>query len=133
MPLLYIDGDVRVRVHCHLTGKYRGLSHQACNLQYQETRIVPVVFHNSSHYDLHFIIKQLAKMPGNISAILLNDGLYISFTKTMLSVNLEKYADFIKFRWVFCYEEALPSKEVFYRTLTESHISDEDYELAYNV
>ncbi|DAC81320.1 PolB [Mayetiola barley midge adintovirus] len=184
----YTDEDVRVRDHCHLTGKYRGSAHFTCNLQYQESRIVPVVFHNLSHYDSHFIIKQLAKMPGNISAIPLNDELYISFTKTMVSRFTKKYEQFIKFRFidsfrfmassldhlssilpsekkknlhsycqnlseqqkrmlerkgVFCYdyidsweklnEEALPPKESFYSNLTESHISDEDYQFACNM
>lgn len=28
------DGDVRVRDHCHFTGRYRGCAHQDCNLQF---------------------------------------------------------------------------------------------------
>ena len=29
----YTDKDVRVRDHCHITGKFRGSAHQECNLQ----------------------------------------------------------------------------------------------------
>ena len=29
----YTEKDIRVRDHCHITGKYRGSSHQECNLQ----------------------------------------------------------------------------------------------------
>ena len=28
----YIDTDVRVRYHCHVTGKYRGSLHKNCNI-----------------------------------------------------------------------------------------------------
>ena len=29
----YADKDVRVRDHCHITGKFRGSAHQECNLK----------------------------------------------------------------------------------------------------
>ena len=29
----YKEKDVRVRDHCHVTGKYRGSAHQECNLK----------------------------------------------------------------------------------------------------
>ena len=35
-------GDLRVRDHCHLTGRYRGPAHSRCNLHYQYTYIIPV-------------------------------------------------------------------------------------------
>ena len=28
----YVDGDVKVRDHCHITGKYRGTPHRNCNI-----------------------------------------------------------------------------------------------------
>ena len=28
---MYVDGDVKVRGHCHITGKYRGSAHKDCN------------------------------------------------------------------------------------------------------
>ena len=28
----YIDGDVKVRDHCHVTGKYRSSTHKDCNV-----------------------------------------------------------------------------------------------------
>ena len=43
------------------TGKYRGAAHRICNLRYKIPKEIPVVFHNGSTYDYHFIIKQLAK------------------------------------------------------------------------
>ena len=47
----------KVRDHCHYTGKFRGVAHSICNLRYKTPREIPVVLHNGSTYDYHFIIK----------------------------------------------------------------------------
>ena len=39
----------------------RGAAHSICKLRYKITKEIPVVFHNGSTYDYHFIIKQLAR------------------------------------------------------------------------
>ena len=49
------------RDHCHYTGKYRGDAHNSCNLRSITTKEIPLVFHSSSKYDYHFIIKDLVK------------------------------------------------------------------------
>ena len=51
----------KVKDHCHYTGKYRGAAHNICNLRYKIPKEIPVVFHNGSTYDYHFMIKQLAE------------------------------------------------------------------------
>ena len=51
----------KVRDHCHHTGKYRGAEHNICNLRYKTPKRIPVLFHNCSTYDYHFIIHKLAK------------------------------------------------------------------------
>ena len=51
----------RVRDHCHYTGIYRDPAHSNCNLNYKESKEIPVVFHNGSVYDYDLIIKELAK------------------------------------------------------------------------
>ena len=48
-----------MRDHRHYTGKFRGAAHKICNLQYKVTKKIPIVFHNSSTYDYHFVIKKL--------------------------------------------------------------------------
>ena len=53
--------NYKVRDHCHYTGKYRGAAHNICNLRYKVPKEIPVVFHNGSNYDYHFIIKKLVK------------------------------------------------------------------------
>ena len=51
----------KVRDHCHYTGKYRGATHNNCNLRYKIPKEIPVVFHNRFTYDYHFIIKYVAR------------------------------------------------------------------------
>ena len=49
----------KVRDHCHYTGKYRNAAYSFCNLKFIVPSEIPVVFHNWSNYDYHFIIKEL--------------------------------------------------------------------------
>ena len=39
---------IKVRDHCHYTGKYRGAVHKTCNLMYNTPREIPVIFYNGS-------------------------------------------------------------------------------------
>lgn len=48
-----------VKDHCHLTGKFRSLLCNDCNLTRQNQKYLPVVIHGSSNYDSHFIVRQL--------------------------------------------------------------------------
>ena len=51
----------KVRDYCHYTGKFRGAAQSECSLRYKVPNEIPVVFHNGSTYDYHFIIKQIAE------------------------------------------------------------------------
>ena len=71
----------KVRDHCHYTGKYRGAAHNICNLRYKIPKEIPVVFHNGSTYDYHFIIKELVKeFKGNFECLGENTEKYITFS-----------------------------------------------------
>ena len=50
----------KVRDQCHYTGKDRGAAHSICNLNFKMPNEIPIVFHNGSNNDYHFIIKELA-------------------------------------------------------------------------
>jgi hypothetical protein len=76
-------GDVKVRDHCHLTGKYRGAAHTTCNLHYKFQNFIPIFFHNLN-YDSHLFIKTLATNKENISVIAQTKEKYISFSKDLL-------------------------------------------------
>ena len=79
----------KVRDHCHYTGKYRGAAHSICNLRYKIPNEIPVIFHNGSTYDYHFIIKELAKeFKGNFECSEENTEKYIT-----LSVPIKKEHD----------------------------------------
>ena len=55
----YVDGDVKVRDHCHITGKYRGPGHRNCNTNVMLNHQFPIVFQNLKNYDFHLIMQEL--------------------------------------------------------------------------
>ena len=64
----YTENDIRVRDHCHITGKYRGSAHQECNLQLRinpDEIKIPVIFHNLRGYDSHFIMQEIGAIVKN--------------------------------------------------------------------
>ena len=73
--------NYKVRDHCHYTGKYRGAAHNICILRYKVPKEIPIVFHNGSTYDYHFIIKELVKeCGGNFQCLGENNEKYITFS-----------------------------------------------------
>ena len=61
--------DEKVRDHCHITGKFRGSAHWDCNINFQLTKKIPVIFHNLKGYDSHLIFSVLHKCDVKISVI----------------------------------------------------------------
>ncbi|XP_043276014.1 uncharacterized protein [Venturia canescens] len=154
----FVQGDIRVRDHCHLTGKFKGLAHQDCNLKYQESFFIPIVFHNLSGYDAHFIIKEVAtafKGKTDLLPITKEKFLNTSFDKLasfltpdQLTVLKSKFRDIDNFnlltrKGVFPYEyidsfdrleeTALPPRASFYSSLTDSTVSENEYAHALTV
>ena len=63
------NDDEKVRDHCHITGKFRGAAHWDCNINFQLTKKVPVIFHNLRGYDSHLIFNELDKFDVKIKVI----------------------------------------------------------------
>ena len=60
----FSEKDIKVRDHCHITGKFRGAAHQDCNLKQikPENVKIPVIFHNLRGYDSHFIMQSISQL-----------------------------------------------------------------------
>ena len=86
----------KVRDHDHYTGKYRRAAHSKCNLEYQIPKEIPVVFHNGSKYDYHFIINELTKDIDGIKCLGEDTEKYISFS-VPLSKDGESFTYKLKF------------------------------------
>ena len=79
----------KVRDNCHYTEKFRGAADSICNLRYKTPKKIPVVFHNSSTYDYHFIINQLAKeFKDQLQCLGKNTEKYITFSVPIKKKNL---------------------------------------------
>ena len=57
----YIENNVKVRDHCHITRKYRGSARRDCNINVKLNHKIPVAFHNLENYDSHLILQELGK------------------------------------------------------------------------
>ena len=93
----YTNKDVRVRDHCHITGKFRGSAHQECNLKLRikpENFKIPVIFHNLRGYDSHFIMQQIGEI-ANKYAYKDKKGKEQPLTINAIPNNMEKYMAFM--------------------------------------
>lgn len=123
--------DTIVYDHDHFQGHVRGFAHVKCNLGFKKSFMVPMVFHNLSGYDSHFIIKDLA-LRGPVTLLPINKEKYISFTKYDLETK-------IKFRFIDSYKfmnfkleklVAFLSKEDFHCTRQEfKHLEEKGLSL----
>ena len=93
----YTDKDVRVRDHCHITGKFRGSAHQECNLKLRikpENLKIPVIFHNLRGYDSHFIMQQIGEIAKK-HAYTNKKGEKQNLNINAIPNNMEKYMAFM--------------------------------------
>lgn len=88
--------NCKVRDHDHLTGNYRGAACSKCNLQYRLPNFIPVVLHNLSCYDAHFIIPELGRDSGKIDVLATTSENFISFSKKVGKMKL-RFIDSYRF------------------------------------
>ena len=43
---IYVEGDPKIRDHCHITGKYRATAHRDCNINTELNHKMCVIFRN---------------------------------------------------------------------------------------
>ena len=72
--------QIKVRDHCHFSGKCCGAAHSICNLQLREKTFIPVVFHNLKGYDSHIFIKAFSELEDEPDCIPQNTEKMISFS-----------------------------------------------------
>lgn len=71
----------KVQNHDHLTGKFLGAAHRACNLSYKVPQHVPVFFHNLRGYDAHHLMQGFGKYKEEkMTCIAQSSEKYMSFS-----------------------------------------------------
>ena len=84
----------KAKNYCKFTGKYQGSFHEICRSKCRSLKEIPILFHNGSTYDYHFIINELAisfKEYDNFWCLGKNSEKYITFRfllkKTLKTTN----------------------------------------------
>jgi hypothetical protein len=81
----FTDDDLKVRDHCHITGRFRGAAHQSCNLRVRSSLKIPIFFHNGSGCDFKHFITKPYKIDKNLRVLSQIDEKYFS-----ISVNVDE-------------------------------------------
>ena len=86
---------IKVRDHCHETGKYRGPACKICNLRYKQQNFIPVIFHNGSGYDFNLLYSELFKQNNDKRKV---DNIPLAAGKSkMFSIGCLKFLDSYNF------------------------------------
>ena len=72
----YINNDVKVKDHFHVTEKYKGSAHRYCNINVKLNHKIPIVFHRLKNCDSHLIMQEL----GKFNVISKRSEKYLSFS-----------------------------------------------------
>ena len=102
--------EEKVRDHCHVTGKFRGAAPWNCNINFQLTKKVPVIFHNFRGYDSRLIFNELNKFDVKVNVI---------------PNGLEKYMAFFLNKSLVFIDSMQSMNSSFYKLV--KHLSDEDF------
>jgi hypothetical protein len=117
--------DYKVRDHCHITGKYRGPAHNSCNLNARQPRFIPILMHNLSGYDSHFIVRELGNSPGSVQVIPNSEEKFIAFSKIP--------EDGVKLQFIDTYRYMPSSLDTLAKDLVDDDDGNESYDKFHNV
>nr|CAI5820299.1 unnamed protein product [Callosobruchus analis] len=109
--------------HDHLVplNNYRGAAHEGCNINFKDNHTIPVVFHNLSGYDAHFIIKDIVLgMNGRVDLLPITKESYIAFTKNISD-------SLVSFRVPILKSELLQYTEEHIKLLTKKGVYPYDF------
>ena len=82
---VFMEDNKKVRDHCHVSGKYRGASHDKCNLKLRLSPVIPIIFHNLKGYDTYHLMLQIGELHTNIKVINNNMEKYHGFKLKQVS------------------------------------------------
>ena len=68
--------SLKVVDHDHFTGKFRGMAHKECNLNFKEPTFIPIIGHNASKYDIHLFIKEMSELSE------VDDNMFVTYLPT---------------------------------------------------
>lgn len=83
--------------HCHLTGEFRSVLCNACNLKRKNQKYLPVFIHGSSNYDSHFIVQQLGCDKRDITVVPNSNEKYVTFSKKTANGLTLRFVDTYRF------------------------------------
>ena len=85
--------DEKVRDHCHIASKFRGAAYWDCNINFQLTQKIFVIFHNLKCYDSHLIFSELNKFNLKINVIPIRLEKYIAFVlgKNLVFIDIMQF------------------------------------------
>ena len=79
-----------------MTGRFRDAAHLNCNINFQLTKNVPVIFHNLRGYDNHLIFNELDKFDVKVSVIPNGLEKYMAYflNKNLVFIDSMKFMNF---------------------------------------
>ena len=86
-------GKIKVRDHCHWTGKFRAAALDSCNLRLREQTFIAVIFHTLKGYDSHLFIKAFHDLEEEPTCIPQNTEKFISFSLKKLGSSELRFLD----------------------------------------
>lgn len=97
----FSENVIKVRDHCHemSSNNFRYVCCSNCNLKLRKSFIIPVVFHNLSNYDLHFLIEEFGSIDdGEMHVIPTTTEKYIGMVKKIAFTSISfKFIDSFRF------------------------------------
>ena len=116
-----------VRDHCHLTGRFRGLAHNNCNLNTRKahTSFVPILFHNFSGYDCHLIFEKLVNMATAKNIKMNENDIKAKSSENYISVKLGCLKFFDSYRFLDASLDKLSLTLTYFLSLDKNDMEDD--------